>query len=127
MQDREELRSNRCELTDRHISAANRLMRRLNPEIIGLDDPAVIIAGNFNPERLCCDMQIHNVDNHHWILSTYDKKTAAITVHFQLFCLMVDISLHLSLQCGRHADKLAKSNTFRSWAKDLCQSTAKCN
>ena len=70
-------------LTDRHISAAQRLIKRTSPNVAGLRDSTVLHI----PRTECSQLgpnevfvQIHNVNRNHWVVSTYNHETRTVTV-----------------------------------------------
>jgi hypothetical protein len=79
--DREILCDSQQWLNDRHINAAQRLLKLAHPNIIGFSD-TLLIANNISvvegDEQ--ATIQIHNVNNSHWIVSFFDAATNSVTV-----------------------------------------------
>jgi hypothetical protein len=82
MSDRQILCDNQQWINDRHINAAQRLIKLAHSDTIGLND-TVLIANNFNAvenDEQGNVIQIHNVNNSHWIVSSFESVTNSVTV-----------------------------------------------
>ena len=81
-------------LTDRHISAAQLLLKRQHPQIHGLEPPVLQLTRTFSVHKSEPFIQILNVSGNHWItVSTVECPTGTIRVYDSL-----NLSLTTSLK-----------------------------
>lgn len=83
MSDRQVLCDPQQWLTDRHVNAAQRLIKLAYSDINGFND-TILIANNYSVIEQEGDeqgaVQIHNVNKSHWIVSFFDAATNSVTV-----------------------------------------------
>jgi len=70
-------------LTDRHIHAAQQLLRRQFPHVGGLEDPLLLNEPRYSSDSEMwrqLSLQIHNVRGNHWLVSSFNSETNEVCV-----------------------------------------------
>jgi len=106
MADKKILDKSTAWLNDRHVSVAQRLIRRDHPNIVGLQEPNSLIYRHIisTEHRHALDtlsIQIHLVHQNHWLVSVYDAEQITVSgSYFYTYHRLVKLAVCLMFTRG---------------------------